>query len=837
MTQAVTYVEIDVDFCSLTYGSSPCTASVPTTGEIKCFNCFKTCQDTANFDAETLTLRHAVAADFLNKSIECLPDIVSVDYSPALLDPGKSMGQRASITVSFADHPHSDTLPGLYDKYLADRTYDPWSQGTYWAAFRSRQPYLRGAALRLIQGTADQALVDMETRNFVIDSFSGPGPDGTFTITAKDVLKLADGDRAVAPAASTGSLVSSITDSATSATLTPTGIGNEEYPASGKLNIGGKELVSFSRSGDVLDLTGGRAQNKTVAVEHDAGSRCQIVLEYSAQDPANIIADLLENYASVDSSYIPVNDWLDETEAFYRRVNTAVITEPTAVNDLVNELIEQCGLMVWWDDIDNEIKLQVLRAISTTARTFDDTNIWSASLKVEEQPSKRISRVLTYFAQFNPLIGVEDPENFRSSYFTIDTDIEVADGITQKTILSRWTPLGGQTAAGRVNDILRGRFRDPPRRISFRVGRFNGQDAPVLGEGCQIGGLPLQDATGARELVPAQIVRVKPTAAYFDVVAEEMRFTSFDTEDDENRHIIIDNDSSDLNLRTLHDALFTAPVGGESVELTVNEGVVVKSTDTSGYALEIGDWPELDTTGDRDGSTVITNIADDTGDLLPGMFVSGDGIAAGTKIDSVDSSSQVTLDTAATGTATGGALTFSLVILTVNINGTLTGKGGKGAKGRGGDDHPGYDGDDGGDALYTRYPFNLNSSAVGSIQSGGGGGGGGSGDYLGFFGPQANGGGGGGGSGYGEAGSGASGAEDGEAGTVDEGGARGNGNRGANGYSRGGNGGNRGSSGQNGNGPPGVPGGDGGDPGDAVDGWSYILEGTFSGSYYGAKVN
>jgi hypothetical protein len=89
---------------------------------------------------------------------------------------GSSLGTRASLTIIFRDHPHSDTGPGG-DKYLASRSYDPFSQGTFWGKFRARQPFLRGQALRWITGTGrPDDLADMETRHFIIDRPTGRRP-------------------------------------------------------------------------------------------------------------------------------------------------------------------------------------------------------------------------------------------------------------------------------------------------------------------------------------------------------------------------------------------------------------------------------------------------------------------------------------------------------------------------------------------------------------------------------------------------------------------------------------------------------------------------------------
>lgn len=47
-----TVAELRCDYCSLTYGTSPCTASVGVTGPAKCFNTRATCQDPVNYNPQ-----------------------------------------------------------------------------------------------------------------------------------------------------------------------------------------------------------------------------------------------------------------------------------------------------------------------------------------------------------------------------------------------------------------------------------------------------------------------------------------------------------------------------------------------------------------------------------------------------------------------------------------------------------------------------------------------------------------------------------------------------------------------------------------------------------------
>lgn len=596
--KALTYVEIDVDYCALRYGETTgagtCPAVLGVDSAAKCYNTARTCAVRESFLNEPVTLRFGQAADYLPKTIDCLPSIKAVSFTPAVISLGEDLGQRASVSIVFHDHPHSDTGPGG-DKYLADRAYDPFKQGSWWGKFRARQPYMRSRPMRLIRGLVGQTLAEMETRHYVVESFDGPAADGTYTLVAKDVLKLADDDRSQAPALSNGFLVSAITSSSTSATLSPTGIGNLEYPASGKVAIGGKEICAFTRSGDVLTLT--RAQANTTAVAHAAQDRVQLVLEYAGEDAADIVADLLETYAGIDPAYIPLTAWQTETGAYLQTVYTALIAEPTGVRQLVSELVAQAALAMWWDDLNQQIRLQVLRAIPPQATTFDDGNTLAGTLRNKEQPDKRLSQVWTYFAQRDPLRPIDDADNYRSVALTVDLQAQTDYGTPAiKKIYSRWIPALGRTVALRLNALQIGRYRDPPRLLSFDLFRY-GPVVPVLGGGYNVQSWHFQDATGARAPVPVQITRLNPSADRYAIEATEVLFTSVDggTPTEGERVLIVDSNINNVNLRTAHDSIYPAVDGSESppvqVRCIVESGVIVGSANTSTPAFDVGTWP------------------------------------------------------------------------------------------------------------------------------------------------------------------------------------------------------------------------------------------------------
>lgn len=782
--KALSIIEGDFDRCSRTYGIAPCSAAIGVTGERKCFNTRRTCQDRANFLNDPVTLRFAKPTAYLPREFEAIPSIEAINYDPGIISLGEGLGQRASLSVTFKDHPWSDTGTG-FDPYLAARDYDPYRQGSFWPKFRARQPFVQGRALRWLDGRLGQSTVQMDTRHFVVESFNGPSMDGRFTLVAKDILKLADNDRAQWPPASTGRLSGSMTTGTTSVTLTPSGIGNSEYAAfeattaagigAGLVNIGGKEICAYTRVNDTLTLT--RAQIGTVASTHAAQDRVQVVERLVAMDPADMLHRWLTLGAGVDEDFINLDGWQEETAAHYRQLMTGTVAEPTGVNQLVSEVIEQAALAMWWEPLTQQIRLQVLRAITTDAERFTPANTVKGSLSIKEQPEKRLSQVWVFYGQSNPLDDLEKESNFAGSQLVVETDAEIDYGAAKiKKIFSRWIASGGSAAALRLGNILLAQYKDPPRRFTFKLAK-HAAETPTLGEGCRLQAYPLQDDTGAAADVPIQITRLGLDDGQYSVEAEESNFASIDGDDLTNRQVTISADAYNVNLRSLHDEVYPTPVDGDSVNFIVESWVVVGSVSTLSAAIDTGDWP------------------------------------AG-------------------------------VTVTLTVRGRIQGAGGNGGRGRSYGIADARQGSPGGPALKVRAPIDL-IDADGRIWSGGGGGGGAG--VLNLAGHQGGGGGGGAGEVGGRGG--VSNYEDGYAGSLDAGGIGGTsfasfsfstwpGPTGV----RGGSGGLPGqfgeAGGDHGGGNPGEPGnGAGGLPGASIDGISLVTTIGAEGDRRGAQIN
>lgn len=785
-----TVVEIELDYCSLAYGGAPCTAAIGVTGAVKCYNTRATCQDAANFDGgaqppNRKTYRFCTNSADFPRDLDAIPIVDSVKITPAKLAIGSGIGERGSVSIVLRDGQHNDV--GI-DKYVAERTYNPLEQGTLLGRLLARNRYFLGRPVRvwrgyLTEGPAGEPVFDFanaEKRTYFMEKAEGPA-NGRVTITAKDILKLADDERSVAPIPSAGRLLAGITSVDGSATLTPAGVGDgvdsygrPYYGASGKLRIN-SEIISYTRVGDALTLTA-RGQDFTTAAAHSTDDAVQECLVITGQALHEIVHTLLTTYAQIDPAFIDLPAWQDETDTYTSgRLYSAVISEPVGVNKLVNELCEQGPAYFWWDDVAELINYRALRPASSAAVTLTDASSFlKGTVKVQTKLDQRASEVLFYFGLRNPTEPIDQASNYRVAVLRSGSSAAQNKYGQNRTkiIYSRWLDAASRTFVEQVCDALLQRYDEAPRQIDFTTAA---KDAALLtGDLFRASTMRLQGVDGAPEQVTFQVLqRGGSDSEQYTYSALEERYSP-DATTGERVISLSAAEYLDTNLQTVHDQQYTPPTGPVTVTFIVEDGTILGASSAAIPGLDVGDWP-------------------------PGSDI------------------------------------------TVVLKGRAQGKGGGGGKGADGYG-PAIAGTPGGVAIKARFPLTIDASAGTPeiFAGGGGGGGGGAGPSPGFPLPPADAGGGGGGGAGSQPGrggpGGVGGADNGTDGsdatteTYGPGGPGGPSDGGAGG--RGGGHGEAGVAGEN-KVSAGAP---GGDPGAAIDGLSYI---TFIGTadIRGAQVN
>tara|TARA_R110002110_G_scaffold415850_1_gene657966 strand:+ start:11708 stop:14116 length:2409 start_codon:yes stop_codon:yes gene_type:complete len=698
MTERITFVEIDLNRCSETYGVAPCTASGPATD--KCFNCFATCQDKDNYNKEIVTARHSTVSSVLPLGIQAIPDIASVSINPAVLDLGESIGVRASVSITFGDARYPDTGPEG-DRYLSDRDYNPYTQGSYWGKFRARYPFTQGSDIRVIRGSSDQSLEQMETRHFIVENVSGPNSSGAFSIVCKDALKLADSKRAQCPVLSQGELAADITNSAASFTLSPSLIG-ADYDASGFINIGGEEICSYTRSGDVMTIV--RGQFNTDAIAHEAGARVQLCKEFAAGSSlraTDIINDLLVNFAAVPQEWIPIAAWNAEDDTYIQRTYSALIAEPESVTSLVNEVLQQTASTVWWNDSAKQLEFRVLKDVSTDAATYSDDLILADTFAATDQNKKRVSQVWTYFGQINPLEKLDEGKNYSRTQANISSESEINfEGVPSiRRIYSRWITANSRATAENLNLTILSRYSTPPRKISWKLQRNDQLTIPQLAGGYNVINRSMQDAKGAASIVPVQVTQVMSTDTGFSVVGEEVLYSQTITPTDPDQKSVSLETNGQTNVNLYDEAIASsnaAPQAGDTWTFTIASSTVIGSNSTSMASIDTGTgWP-----------AGVTLVLVNFGSV---MGKGGSGGSGGSAIFGATDG----------GAGGAGGLAFEINYQMSIINNNIIGGGGGGGGG-------------GGAASRASISGNITYNA------GGGGGGGGQGYDVSLGGPRTN---------------------------------------------------------------------------------------------------
>ncbi len=589
------WVEIDQNLCSRTYSSSPCVAVKGTTGPDKCFNTRSSCQDPDNFDgSEILTLYFCPNQSRIPDDHQYEPYLISSSVSPATINPGGgnksaiALGTRGVLSVTLADHPHTDSI---VDPYVADRDYNPYDRSTFWAKWRARNPYYMHRVIRHNSAylDPDTGLPDEDTkitRTFFITDFQGPNSSGTVAIKGKDLLTIAQDEKAKVPAASTGRLLAGIDAVTTAATLTPTGVGNDEYPASGKLRIG-DEVCSFTRAADVLTLV--RGSNNTDAETHDADDAVQLCFVVTSDEPQTILFELLTTYAGIDASYLNTEQWAIESTEFLPRLYSGIITTPTGVTSIINELCEQMYFTTYWDDRNMDLtaspkegglKMMAVRPAfdEPVYELNDESNLLENSVTWTDKADQLITHVFVYYAQRDPTKKLDETSNYGALEIVGDADSAGAarnDGERIKIIFARWLDSGDGAAAIELGEKILARYSNIPKECKFSV---DAKDRAMrLADFISITNRQLVDFWGEPQAKPMQIISEQESkqGTTYTYKAIEYAGTYIETNPDE-LTISIAADMWNVSLLDLfQDNYAVTPISGDKIKFTIRSGVTV----------------------------------------------------------------------------------------------------------------------------------------------------------------------------------------------------------------------------------------------------------------------
>lgn len=551
-------------------------------------------------EADSGTYRFCENRSPLPRYLKANPSLQSVRVNPAEIDLSGGIGVRAKTSVSLVESVDFTEWGSLSNPQR------------FWARWRAENPYYLGKRISVYSGYIVNNAFDISNfikRDYIIESFSQTGAG--VSITGKDPLKLLSNDRAKAPVESNGSLIADILATDTSFTLQPNGIGDAEYPASnGIVRIGDEVILYTTRSGDTFSgLT--RGFYSTEIDDHSENDTAQLCLQYSTQTVSDIGYDLMVNYASVDPSFISLPEWNAEVSNAFNTTYSVLITEPTGVQDLLQEFCDSAPHYYYYDERVNRIMLVALKPPPNDAQLYTyKANILQGSMAVKDRQDLRISTVIVNYGIINPTKDLDETSNYRSSYVREDTDSVANYGQrAYKTIHSRWIPSDNKTAAVLMAARVGRRFSEAPREISFSM---DAKDSDVwTGDSVRIETDLILQSGGGYARLPYQILSAGESENFNYTALEHTYGDAVSGDEDvedpnvwlvympagQSDRLQRDDDGQYRNLREYFvDVFGDIPIEPQyDIRFIFDSNTVVGSSDVLEYSVETGAWPELTT--------------------------------------------------------------------------------------------------------------------------------------------------------------------------------------------------------------------------------------------------
>ena len=419
--------EIDLDFCSLTYGTGACTASGAAGTE--CHNTYKTCQDKANFAKTTKTYQKTS----LNTAVPFPGPRPYLDKTTFLATEIKDkLSVKQRVKATFVDEPDTDI--GI-DPYVANRIS---VQGTFWKKLLARNPNYKGRPFRQYQGFVGEPENEFQERFAgTIDNITLKS--GKVTIEAVDLLSSLS-DVTIA-AEIEAELNVDITATSVSLTLTDT---DELTESTGYIKLS-DEIIYYTAKNDTTNTLTTELQYRgmfgTTAAAHNEGDSVQPVYYFVPDHPYDHM-DTLLTLAEIDSrmnttAFADYRDFPGTAVDF-----SAIIHEPTKASDLFWELVNFTNSVVWQDE-GQQISIRKLLA-NEPGRSYgsinDTEHIVGGSSSADLNDKSRVTRVILYWDRTT--LGDEDEvSSYQTIEIAIDADAESANEYNdeiEERLFCRW---------------------------------------------------------------------------------------------------------------------------------------------------------------------------------------------------------------------------------------------------------------------------------------------------------------------------------------------------------------------------------------------------------------
>ena len=458
---------------SHTIGTS---AQIKHSGEVDgtCYDTPQTCSDVNSYDADS-KLKLNFSSRTLGNGKQAFSGLKTVKFSDTIVDIGESLGKRGKATITINDS-IDDT--GSYDKQTLTYKNRVSTNGSRIGKQLARSVYFENRYLNIYSGFFVDGFdpANMQKKSYIIDTATLNTKEN-LSLTVLDPLILTEDKKSKAPLTSSGTLATTIIDSSTSLTLTS---GTALDYAYGALN----DVVYIRIDSEVIKciVTGALSfditernyrQPVNVKKDHDAGSTVQETLAYEDVHVIDIITDLLTNYTTTPAVFI--GDY-SATKALIPSITlTAFISKPTGVKKLIDELIKHGDLIMYFDQVTQQIVIDYTPSQGETNIEFsEDKNIEQGSMNPKRNLAVQYTRAPVLW---NTIDITKDSgnENFAQGLNIVNAGLEFPQGVGEtnekKDFYSRWlhSTVNDAQIGASMSDRSISRAERPPIDTTFNV--------------------------------------------------------------------------------------------------------------------------------------------------------------------------------------------------------------------------------------------------------------------------------------------------------------------------------------------------------------------------------
>jgi len=369
--------------------------------------------------------------------IDHFPNLGKVTSNTPEIDPGKSIGFRATATATIQDFICNDaySLPSPYD--------DRRIVGSHFLKLLARN-HVKNRRVRVLRGLDPLNYSESNTtiENYIIDSISFPSENGQVSIKMVDELILAESIKTKLPTISKGVLTTATTP--TDTTLAFSSTVTDEYgatSATGYIAIE-KEVMSYTvDSSTAMTIT--RGAFGTEAVRHEVDETMQKCIVFDNVNIIDIITQIITDHTDIPASYIPTADFAALKTGDLALYNlTRVIYKQTDVKKVLNELIQLAGLSVYVDIVKSQLTIVSIPDFSLPVVTFNESeHIEQGSVKVTQDYKRQITRQSIFWDKSDSSES-DDTKNYRKSFQVIDGIVEQAADVgtisEPKPLITNW---------------------------------------------------------------------------------------------------------------------------------------------------------------------------------------------------------------------------------------------------------------------------------------------------------------------------------------------------------------------------------------------------------------